>query len=462
VVAGDVGDGDNGTGSEVFARGNGSIDVDYFLAAVTLDAPFLWATVTSTLCARGRPITDKSLCGDVTELVQQSGIYIHVSARDGVIQRLQELGVPVQPAKLSLSLVSTEVVVATETLRAALGSVGVSYVIVERIGGKVDLSLWASKVLPFVVSNSALVIDVGCNHGRRELDRDRLVYSLLPQPEQAAGEGGSDGIARDLGAQDELGGGVTAPSGGRSDALSLLQPSDTSAPAPPVLQDELGGGVTAPTGGRSDALSLLQPSDASAPAPPVLTVASVDGADEMPLLSTDPYISLFQVNSAHLPKAEHARLSATEQLERGYGYCYDPVFRHRGNGGVRRGDQQAVEDAEDADGDGAMALMEPHDRRWLHCSVDLMAVNRSHSDRHGDAVTAVDLRAVPPVLRRSLRDNGLQQPGVDAHEGARVPIQVGIQPPRIKGVMEVHQMFGEDAPAGGIAGGVNFTLEVRL
>jgi hypothetical protein len=65
-----------------------------------------------------------------------------VSAKRGVVQRLQQLGVPVRPAKSANSLVVAEVVVAADTLRAALASAGVDYVLIERVGGKVDVSAW--------------------------------------------------------------------------------------------------------------------------------------------------------------------------------------------------------------------------------------------------------------------------------------------------------------------------------
>jgi hypothetical protein len=455
VVGGE--DGDDGVlSSAVFGRGNGCIDVDYFRASVTLDAPFIWAAATCTLCSRGRHITDKMLSGEVTEIVQQSGIYIHVSARDGLLQRLQDLGVPVRPAKLSVSLVLTEVVVATDTLRAALAASGVSHVVLERIGGKVDLSVWARKVLPYVVDDSVLIVDVGCNHGRRRLDRDRLGYSLLPpQPEHAVDARVSRG-------------------------------DDAHA----------GQGAAAASGGSgSEPLPALQQSDASASAAPLLTVVAVDGVDDVPHLTADPYISLFRVNSDRLPKAEHARLSATEQLERGYGYVYRPIFNPASElncGGSGGGDGDASTgcgrgrrggDAE-LDGDVVMAAMEPHDRRWLHCSVNLMAVNASRRDREGDAVVAVDMQTARPTLRRMLPlglaandsdGDGIPAPrGSNASDSATQPsehrredghhVDIGIRASQIKATVECHPMFCDDTAAGlgGVAGGVNFTLEVWL
>jgi hypothetical protein len=124
-------DGNSVLSSAVFSRGNGDVDIDYFLAAVSLDAPFIWGGLTCALCARGRAITDTTLSGEVTEIVQHSGVYIHVSAKRGVVQRLQQLGVPVRPAKSANSLVVAEVVVAADTLRAALASAGVDYVLIE-------------------------------------------------------------------------------------------------------------------------------------------------------------------------------------------------------------------------------------------------------------------------------------------------------------------------------------------
>jgi hypothetical protein len=52
------GDDEGVLSSALFCRGNGDIDIDYCLAVVSLDAPFIWGGVTSALCARGRPGPD--------------------------------------------------------------------------------------------------------------------------------------------------------------------------------------------------------------------------------------------------------------------------------------------------------------------------------------------------------------------------------------------------------------------
>jgi hypothetical protein len=408
-------DGNSVLSSAVFSRGNGDVDIDYFLAAVSLDAPFIWGGLTCALCARGRAITDTTLSGEVTEIVQHSGVYIHVSAKRGVVQRLQQLGVPVRPAKSANSLVVAEVVVAADTLRAALASAGVDYVLIERVGGKVDVSAWAAKVLPYVVENSVLVVDVGSNHGRRRLDPERLGYVLLP-PRCA------------------------------------------------------GGAERSSTGGEASAAPRM--------------VSAVNGGDDMPVWSADPYIAMFRVNSGMLPRASRAQLSATDQLQRGYGYNYEPVFRlasgqHRrgadstglrpmsgdgrsdavgcgqaGDGSDRGGSTQGGEcigGRESAAGGAADIVMEPHDRRWLECSVDVAAVPVSVAAAVGDS-TALSQPVQP-----------LSESVVDQHCHGRLG-EVMLESPRVVGTVQVHQMFSGEAAAalaaGGVIGGVNFALEV--
>jgi hypothetical protein len=196
-----------------------------------------------------------------------------------------------------------------------------------------------------------------------------------------------------------------------------------------------------------------------------MMVTAVDGTDNVPAFSTDPYVSMFRLHSGLLPKAARAQLTATKQLQRGYGYRYEPVFR------------QGVSESVPGRCERDMAMMEPHDRRWLQCSASLVAAS-AVGDCDGGRTADGGVRAPRVTRQRSDIDDSASDPESrspahdDCNGGAPGSAPgsadvVRIESPPITATVQVHQMLSEslrdedeDEDEQGVVGGVNFTLEV--